>query len=169
QKILTSVVGKSLAGFDLSKEIEETVSILTREKYFASGEKKPNRHPKMIVGVILNIIKMKKIVLNFILLFICSSNIYSNESIYFNSNIDIVENIFSDDIRYSMNSPFLYECNVENVSLGWGRWLSIAGADIIGAGTGVWAVKEIGLAAGTFTGGTGTAIVYTVAGVVCGA
>lgn len=101
--------------------------------------------------------------------FVYSTNVYSNESIYFISNVNIVENKFSDDIQYRMNSPYFYESNKENISLGWGRWLSIAGADIIGAGTGVWAVKEIGLAAGTFTGGTGTAIVYTVAGVVCGA
>ena len=31
QKILTSVVGKSLVVFELNKEIEETVSILTRK------------------------------------------------------------------------------------------------------------------------------------------
>jgi hypothetical protein len=51
---------------------------------------------------------------------------------------------------------------------GWGRILAVAGADLIGAGTGVWAVKEIGAAAGTFTGGTGTAIVYAGAGIICG-
>lgn len=49
------------------------------------------------------------------------------------------------------------------------RWLTIAGADIIGAGTGVWAVKEIGAAFGTFTGGVGTTIVYAGAAIICGA
>ena len=50
-----------------------------------------------------------------------------------------------------------------------GKWLAVAGADLVGAGAGVMAVKEIGLAFGTFTGGTGTAIVYAGAGIICGA
>ena len=51
---------------------------------------------------------------------------------------------------------------------GIGHWLSVAGADIVGAGAGVLAVKEIAAAAGVATGGTGAAVVFAGAGLLAG-
>lgn len=49
------------------------------------------------------------------------------------------------------------------------KGIAIAGADLVGAGAGVAAVKEIALVAGVSTGGTGGAIVIIAGGVVGGA
>ena len=49
------------------------------------------------------------------------------------------------------------------------RFFIVAGADIVGAGTGIWASKEIIAMTGASTGGTGAIVAGAVCGVIAGA
>lgn len=76
--------------------------------------------------------------------------------------------------KQSVSFNNLKKFNQENYSKGdfWdtvGEISSIAGADIIGAGTAIWAAKEIIAYAGASTGGTGAMVGAGLAGVVGGA
>lgn len=91
---------------------------------------------------------------------------------------DVVEsegspNVLLSNLNRFNNSFVPNQINQSTNSKGFwssvGEVCKVAGADVIGAGTCVWATKELAAAAGCCTGGTGAAVVAGVSAVVGGA
>lgn len=113
---------------------------------------------------------LKKVILS-IFTFAMLSIIFSSCSNDENRNIDNekifknLENFNSTTINQNLSSK--KKCSGFWDCLGYVS--QVAGADIIGAGTGVVVVKEAAAAFGAVSGGTGAVVVMAGAGVVCGA
>lgn len=94
----------------------------------------------------------------------CSNDEHTNQK---NSNADLLEKLHEynqydlSNLNYREGCSGFWDC--------LGHVTAVAGADIVGAATGVVAVKEAALVLGATTGGTGGAILVAGAGVVAGA